>query len=294
MKVLRWRLVFPMIVLAGLVGALVGTLVDSPRQEQHEADRERDASQSVISPSAPQNLPGSPPHSPNTRRQPYDWYDWVRPDALTNIALIVVAIWAGCIAIRSLRSINTQSRASVRAARAAHASAAISLAQKRLGDRHLETSKAIERAYIYVHSVRQLEGFTDGGQPTVLLNVINSGHTFGWILRTGCATIPVSDVGKNLPRPMPVQHIGMRQNKQIVFAGQHTTFGNKLGAVAATDYAGVQDGTWKLVVFGRIEYRDTFDDTHHTDFSFVWDQFKAGSSGPGDFHIHPDGYTDAN
>jgi hypothetical protein len=64
------------------------------------------------------------------------------------------------------------------------------------------------------------------------------------------------------------------------------------GVVTPAVEAAIRKGS-KLVVFGRIEYRDTFNDTHYTDFSFVWDTFKEGISGAGDFHIHPDGYIDA-
>jgi hypothetical protein len=181
----------------------------------------------------------------------------------------------------------------VKAARAAEASAGIALAQKRLGDRQLETSKAIERAYIYVHSVKHFDGYASGKRPSLSLNVINSGRTPGWVLRTGIAVIPVSDVAIHLPRPIPIQQIGMRHSKQVIFAGQKTTLANSLGAIAPSDHAKVQDGTWTLVAFGRIEYRDTFGDTHYTDFSFVWDKFKTGVSGPEDFYIHGNGYTDA-
>ena len=73
-----------------------------------------------------------------------------------------------------------------------------------------------------------------------------------------------------------------------------TRFGARLGPVDSDAYTNVREGRWRLVVFGRIEYRDTFGDDHHTDFSFVWDGFKEGKSTAEDFHIHPDGYTDAS
>jgi len=154
-------------------------------------------------------------------------------------------------------------------------------------------NKAIERAYVYVHQVASFENFAVGAKPVVLLTVVNSGHTPAWILESSAATIPVADVAKHLPRPMPVEHIGMRNQKQVVFAGVKTEWGHVLGPVQESDYTNVKNGTWRLVVFGRIHYRDTFNDRHYTDFSFVWDRFKEGKSGPSDFLIHPDGYTDA-
>lgn len=164
--------------------------------------------------------------------------------------------------------------------------------QRQTYEATLAANKAIERAYIFVSQVEVFDNYAIGERPRVLLTVVNSGHTPGWLLNAGTATIPVTDVSKHLPRPMPVDWIGMRGQKQVIFAQQRTTWGNALGPVAEADYVSVQNGTWKLVVFGRIEYRDVFERVHHSDFSFVW-KFKEGKSGPEDFNIHPDGYTDA-
>lgn len=148
-----------------------------------------------------------------------------------------------------------------------------------------------ERAYVWVEKLTQFEDFAPGKEPRLLATVINSGNTPARVFESGIATIPVRSVAEHLPRPMPDP--GMRPSTMTLVAGQHADWGNLLGPVAQSDYDLVMKQGFKLVVFGRLRYLDTFGISHCTDFSFVYNPKQWGTEKLG-FVIDPNGYGAAD
>jgi len=101
----------------------------------------------------------------------------------------------------------------------------------------------------------------------------------------------VRTVSEDLPRPMPDP--GMRPSNLMLTKGQRMDWGNALGPVEKADHDMVFTRAFKLVVFGRIRYRDVFEKEHHTDFSFVYNP-KQWPHRHIEFVIDPSGYSDAD
>ncbi len=169
--------------------------------------------------------------------------------------------------------------------------AIVAVVQARIYCAMHNTTRTVERAYIYVEAVTQYRNFEPGETPSLMVTVINSGTTPGRIVEARIATIPVLTVENDLPKIMPDP--GMRPTNLVVVKGQRMDWGNQLAPVPQEDFERVFKHNFKLVVFGRIGYRDAFNAVHHTDFSFVYNpkQWKPGHI---EFVIDPNGYSDAN
>lgn len=101
---------------------------ESPRQEQGgKPNGDPNQPKALASPANPQITASAPPKTDPPRREPYDWNEWGKPSVLTNLALVGVAIWAGCIALGTLKAIRAEVKATAKAAKAAtdNATAAI-------------------------------------------------------------------------------------------------------------------------------------------------------------------------
>ena len=104
----------------------------------------------------------------------------------------------------------------------------------------------------------------------------------------------VGDVTEAFRGPIPIDQLVATPTNQVLFPGKPSSWGTEMVPVAENQLLAVRSGSHRLVIFGRLRYRDAFGDTHHTDFSFVWIRFKEGRSTNDDFIIHPHGYTDAD
>jgi|ERR1019366_7511090 len=93
-------------------------------QQKKPADSKHD----IASPAPPappeltvigQQQVGSTEKATKPNSNPQDWQEWVRPTTLVSIVLAGAAIWAGCIALKTLKTLKIQARAGLKAAIAA-------------------------------------------------------------------------------------------------------------------------------------------------------------------------------
>lgn len=90
-----------------------------PRQQQQaQTNTNAAVPNPTTAPDSTQNPSITPPKGDAAANKPYQWNEWFAPQVLSNIGLIAVAVWAGCIALRTLKSIERQTKANIKEARA--------------------------------------------------------------------------------------------------------------------------------------------------------------------------------
>jgi hypothetical protein len=143
---------------------------ESPGQKQGSGP-DGDLNQSKTPVPAPDTriATSAPPKADPLEREAYDWYEWQKPSVVTNVALVFVAIWAGGIALGTLKAIRAEVRATTKAAKAAADSVLEARKSGGIADRSaqaaadsavaardtLATNREIERIYVAM-SYRQL------------------------------------------------------------------------------------------------------------------------------------------
>jgi hypothetical protein len=141
---------------------LTALLLPSPGA--HGAEAKNSQTQTCISPPCTCTAivqPPIPPQEHDPQQQPQNWYKnwhrgivWFWPPIWSNWALVVAAVWAGCIALSTLRKIEEQTEATKEAAEATRESIPHQAASAKAAALNARAIMNAERAWVLV-DVRQ-------------------------------------------------------------------------------------------------------------------------------------------
>jgi hypothetical protein len=195
----------------------------------------------------------------------------------SNWGLVAAAIWAGCIAIRTLSAIKVQS------------------------DFATHTLTNLERPWI---SIPSAQGVWLGADPQgyeifeIRFEIANSGRSPAMVISTLRATRFTEDIGSLSPQPRyPLPEIGTGRGTIGVSDKNHSDFAVKF---RQEDAQKILDGDATLIFFGQILYRAPWetdkDAPHETRFCLFYGpprRFRVpGTEHPGEFHFAgPEAYN---
>jgi hypothetical protein len=167
--------------LVAIVLLMMSALPAHTQQQQGQSSTNAEhASPSPIPCTTPtlicQVQPGSSPQtqvaSDQTKQEPPYWRELIAPQTITNVLLVCAAIWAGCIGLKTLKTMTVQTRATRDAAAAAMKNA--------------DAIIASERAWLMAEKTDK-HGYSTGrysfGNSSVPFGIVcrNDGATPAWI-----------------------------------------------------------------------------------------------------------------
>lgn len=165
----------------------------SPRQQEDgKRDRQAKRAQTLIGPAPTQITAAAPPRPPDPKRDSNYWDDWwhdaLKVSTLAQVGVIIVAVCAARIALKTLTAIRREMNATTKAAMAAEASA-------HAAKDTLETNQEIERAQLsigyrgllfleqkYITTIRPETHHANPDTVDLVIELRNTGRTAGTII----------------------------------------------------------------------------------------------------------------
>lgn len=254
----------------------------SPRQQQRkETDGQRQGSYLVVPPPPAKNPIAPPPQPKDPKREPYDWlkwrYDWLAPNVLTQLGLIGAAIWAGCLALGTLREIRKEVSETAKAAKAAEDSATATAGT-------LATNKEIERAYITLghnhvilanSAMLQVKRSMDRGRDDdpdaveLVVMITNKGNTpgdvlggfYGFIHETAATGPDLRKVQGRRNGGGHLTRLFLHPKKTVSFSAAITLGSDEIAKLTSIQAEHEPDATYLWFV-GEVDYKDRFKTVH--------------------------------
>lgn len=193
-----------------------------------------------------------------------------------TILYVIVAIVAACIALRTLKAIETQANAAVNQAAAARDTAEATRINVQITRDQLQAVRDRERAWIMVKPNPIAEdAFPNTGSQYPFKfefgwTAKNVGYTAGFLVKLRVKT----DI---LDYPLPDKRPEFKESRDfakfiIPPNGEHGSVSGK--TVEKTDFDDIERGNKCIAFFGFIDYRDIFSaqdsEPHHTYFCAYW------------------------
>ncbi|HYB91917.1 MAG TPA: hypothetical protein VEC38_12830 [Candidatus Binataceae bacterium] len=278
---------------SGNTGSVV--LPSVPNQQQSQTNK-----QVGSTPNPPPSTSTTVPATSTSTAGPKDergtshsagWQAWFWPPNWSNWALVVVAIIAACIAVRTLKEIARQSRTATIntriAARAANAAKLSADAAKQSADTSSRELVIANRAYLYLSEVtiRFYEAENVFEEDTrykyeIVYPIFNGGQTpalylgpFARTIVSGKPPQQTSEAALTLDRP---QSAVIPPNTETPVRGIYSSF------VSEEELDDLRAGKRKLFFYGGLTYLDIFGLERHTWFtlSFAGTPAEPGKSKP--------------
>jgi hypothetical protein len=221
----------------GVVIGFIACASISPRAQKQrpETNPQRDSAPPVVTPAAPQQqaLPHQQADHPNNQTQNSDELFW--PPSWSNWALVVAAIWAGRIALKTLSTIQEQTTIS------------------------RQSLRLLNRGYLDVVDWKLLGETVVGGRVQTLY--------VRFAIKT--ATTPVRL--EHLEVSEPATANPSQRLHAVIGRAARFPYTLTLGPLSLEQQEQlIRDGGLSIPILGRIEYTDVFRQTRHRRFARIF------------------------
>jgi hypothetical protein len=200
------------------------------------------------------------------------------PDS-TAVFNLFLAIFTGVLAFGGLIQLNLLTRAERIAANAANAAKESADATKKTAEIAEITLRVTQRAYIFADSFG-VQDFGEGLAPSIVSRERNLGATPAYKVRSFTATF-----GADWPLPADFELPLVDRSKlsDPIVLPRDVTYTRRVrlsAPLTQQQVAAIEAGTQRLIVFGRIEYFDRFDQPHFTKWCFSYGSTEIRSGIP--------------
>ena len=245
-------------------------------QQEHPSSNKAEASESSPAPSpAPASHPVivgqqnlcSPEKTPDSKTKPNDRAQWFWPPIWSNWALVLAAVWGGCIALRTLRTLTIQARANLKSARASKDAA--KAMRESIAMQHSK-----ERARLAIDFIPNAKHYLFDKDPSQLkdvpLRAVQYGPTRAFdVIGEGQILVTESRDPVNYSIQMQPARLPSVIDGAISEPKSHDFL---IGFIAPKQehLDAIQDEKMFVHLWGNATYTDVFGDPHKTTFRYIW------------------------
>lgn len=257
------------------IAAPANTLPRDRGEKRKPSQKHADQSQATKEPSifSVQINGNGKPQKQAAQDDSHNWHDWIKafgPASWSNWALFGGAVWAGLMALRTLKAIETQTRATQDAALVAKQNMVSMIEKERARvrvEKPLKTLDFLRPGYV---RKEKPESARFRGEPhTIELSVFNRGYTAARDAKM-CFTFSIIRPGGQHPirETEVVEPRDLFENSLEPFRHKVSLF----GGIPQDDLEAIHKAESILQISGRITYTDAFEAAKErvTAFSFMW------------------------